>query len=430
LAYFNACPAPDATCLTEDHVWRYHIALNKFDGKVTATWITRSNGQQRLWLDGKIVETEATEPDFPFFAFSQPPIGHVATSEPPFAVFGYKCRQTGHIYLRRMTGGELEPEVRLDVGPVIGGVSFSISGETVLARIDRLKNPDLVPALVTSTDSGRTFGEVRELDVSEFGEGFSPVPGFTEPVMDVGGHLHAPIHASNGTESVALNFVVREDALVEAIRIDGSSRISNSRLENLALSQASQEVFPATLGNPNAFGNGITDGHGLIMVLSAEGRLFSSNSSAGGMFYPEKALLNYEMPLVHTFASTECYTSGMLPNYVSMDYVYIEADAVGQPISSDLHFETWDMPLPIPEVVATARESRVNVRAIADADMEPGQVTFSFSDPSIRIVDVRVTSLRTAEIETDAQHLEGKTLRLDVDSLFHRHYAEAVIQAG
>ncbi len=420
-------PPPECTCLAEDNVWRFHIALNKHTGKITATWITRSGGQHKLWLDGAIVETRAQEPDFPFFAFSQPPIGHVANTPPPFSIFGYKCRKTGRLFLRRVESGKLTPEVDLKLGEVLGGITFGISGEKVLVRVDLLKNGKIVPALLKSLDSGNTFTQAEPIDLSHYGTDFEVVPGYTEPVVDVGGHFHAPIHVSNGKESVALNYVVREDAAAEAIRVDGSSRISNSRLENVALSQVTEEVFPATLGNPEAFGNGTTDGHGLIMVLSTEGRLFSSNSSAGGVYYPEAALLNYEMPLIAAFASTECYTSGLKPNFVSMDYVYIEADSVGRPISSDLHMETWDMPLPVPQVAATSKGSRVEIKALTDMDLEPGQVSFSFGDPSIRITDAKVTSLRTAVVETDAKDLKGQTVRLDVDSLFHRHYAEAVI---
>lgn len=216
--------------------------------------------------------------------------------------------------------------------------------------------------------------------------------------------------------------------MTAAIRVDGSSRISNPNLENQALSQESLKVFPATLGNPNAFGDGTTDGHGLIMVLSTEGRLFSSNSSAGGIFFPEAALLNQEMPLIAAFATTECYTSGLKPNFVSMDYIYIEADSVGRAISSDLHFETWDMPLPIPQLTAKSKGSRVYITALADMDFEAGQVGFSFSDPSISITDVKVINLREAVVDIDTKNLKGETVRVDVDSLFHRHYAEAVIE--
>ena len=72
------------------------------------------------------------------------------------------------------------------------------------------------------------------------------------------------------------------------------------------------------------------------MVLSTEeGRLFSSNSSAGGGHFPEAKLLNHEMPLVAEFSASECYSSGQKPNVVSMDYLFVEAIGVGRPISSE-----------------------------------------------------------------------------------------------
>lgn len=418
-------PASESRLLAEGPVWRYHIALNKYTGDITATWITRDGSRNQIWLDGKPVDTKAVDPDFPFFAYSQPPIGHVATEPPPFAIFTYKCRKSGQLFVRRVEDGKLGPENGVDVGAILGGMTVGISGNQVVGRVDLLGS--VIPTLTQSSDAGKTFSKPQKVDLAKLEKGFQAVPGFHEPIVDVGGNFHAPIHVSNGNESAALNHVVRENATTEAIRVDGTSRISNSRLVNQAISQASLEVFPATLGNPNAYGNGMTDGHGLIMVLSAEGRLFSSNSSAGGLYFPEPALLNYEMPLVGAFSSTECYTSGHKPNFVSMDYLYIEADAVGRPVSSDLHFETWDMPLPVPVVSARASGGRVEITAESDMDLEPGQVSFSFSDPATRITDVKVTGLRTATVETDAKSLHGQTVRVDVDALFHRHYAEAVI---
>lgn len=164
------------------------------------------------------------------------------------------------------------------------------------------------------------------------------------------------------------------------------------------------------------------------MVMSEGGRLYSSNSSAGGMFYPPSAHLNYEMPLVSAFATTECYTSGLKPNYVSMDYLYLETDADGLPISSRLHLETWDMPLPVPTITAVSKGKEVSVTVEADTDLEPGHVTFSFDDPSITVTDARVTGLRTAAVTADTDKLKGKSLQVDVDALFHRHYGEATIQ--
>lgn len=361
------------------------------------------------------MQTQAQEPDFPFYAFSQPPIGHVVTNAAPFSVLSYKCRKTGRLFVRRAESGKLGTETEFKIGDLVGGLSFAIFEEKVVARADLLKAGKVVPVLLVSTDSGHTFSAPQEIDLSHYEHGFEVAPGYTEPVVDIGGNFHAPIIASNGKESVALNYVLKENALVEAIRVTGARPFGG------------QEVFPATVGNPDPYGNGVSDGFGLIMVLETEGRLFSSNSSAGGIFYPPSVQLNHEMPLVARFAATECYGSGARPNIVSMDYIYIEADSRGAPTPSVAHLETWDMPLPIPKARATSKGSRVEVTVLSDADFEPGKVNFRFDDPSINVTDVRVTGLRTAEIETDRKDLKGKTLFFDVDTIFHRHYGEALI---
>jgi hypothetical protein len=85
------------------------------------------------------------------------------------------------------------------------------------------------------------------------------------------------------------------------------------------------------------------------------------------------------------------------------------------------------MPLPVPSISAISKGSEVFVTVQSDTDLEPGHVTFRFDDPSIRITDARVTGLRTATVKTDTDALKGKTIQVDVDALFHRHYGEAII---
>jgi hypothetical protein len=134
------------------------------------------------------------------------------------------------------------------------------------------------------------------------------------------------------------------------------------------------------------------------------------------------------MPLVAAFDSSECYSSGLRANYVSMDYLYVEADTEGRPVSPTLHVETWDMPLPLPKAAAYSKGSKVQVWILKDADLEPGKVVFGFDDPSINITDVKVTGLREAVVTTDAKDLVGRRLSFDVQTLFHRHYGEIVVE--
>ena len=230
--------------------------------------------------------------------------------------------------------------------------------------------------------------------------------------------IHVPVFATNGQQSVALNYVLEKDVLVEAIRVQGLRP------------SGGLEVFPSTVGSREPYGNGVTDGHGLIMVLGTEGRLYSSNSSAGGIHFPESALLNHEMPKVAAFDASECYSSGLLANYVSMDYLYVEGDSRAKPISPLLHIETWDMPLPIPEATARSSGSEVVVEVLKDADLESGKVVFGFDDPSVNITEVDILDFRKAIVKTDHHGLAGKRISFDVQTLFHRHYGEALIGEG
>ncbi|MGK3967738.1 hypothetical protein WMF38_26635 [Sorangium sp. So ce118] len=170
--------------------------------------------------------------------------------------------------------------------------------------------------------------------------------------------------------------------------------------------------------------------HGLIMVLGTEGRLYSSNSSAGGIYFPESALLNHEMPRIAAFVASDCYSGGFKANYVSMDYLYVEADSEGRPVSPVLHIETWDMPLPIPGVKAEVRGSEVLLSVLNDADLEAGKVVFDIDDPSVTITDVKIEDLRHAIINTDSDALAGKRISFHVHTLFHHHFGEAVVEAG
>lgn len=401
--------------LARDGVWRYSLALDKFSGQPSVAWISGEPGARTLWLDGVAVKTKATDVDFPFLAFSQAPVGHVQTKAAPFGVLGYKDRKSGQLFLRRIEKGKLGDEIAV-TADTLGGVSFAISGDEVLARVDLLSKGKPVPALFRSTDGGRAYSKPQPIDISGLQDGFETVPGYAKPIVDKGGGFHVPLSLSSHKEALAVNYVVRENALVEAIRVAGVTK------------KVTVEVFPSTVGSQKSFGNGVSDGHGLIMVLSTEdGQLFSSNSSAGGIYFPQSALLNYEMPLVAGFTASECYSSGQKPNMVSMDYLFLEANDLGDPITSRLHFETWDMPLPLPKATARARGSKVELNIEADCDLEPGKVRVSFDDPAVVVTNVTIKGLRSAVIETDAKDVKGKVLAYDVLTLFHRHHGEVVV---
>src|SRR4029077_20037126 len=138
--------------IADGPIWRHHIALNKYTGRVGATWVTRPQAKGELWHDGLRVETQATDADFPFFAYSQVPIGLVQTKEPPFGVLSYKCRDSGRIFIRRVQGSDIGPEQVLVEERTVGGASFGIVNDDVVCRVDLLSDGRLAPALLTSGD--------------------------------------------------------------------------------------------------------------------------------------------------------------------------------------------------------------------------------------------------------------------------------------
>jgi hypothetical protein len=404
--------------VAEGDIRRFHIALNKYTGRVSTTWVAAQGSE--LWHDGSRVETSESGLDFPFFAYSQVPIGLIQVEEPAYGVLGYKSRDSGRVYIRRVEGSDVGPEQAIAEGEeTVGGVSFGVTGDDVLARVDLVRDGKIVPALVESSDGGRSFGKPRPIDLSQVDREFVVRPGFQRPIVDKGGAFHVPIGMESESEALTLNNAISGDLLVEAIRVDGRLR------------KGDLEVFPSTLGSGNTFGNGVSDGHGLIMALSTEqGYLFTSNSSAGGSHFPHSHLMNHEFPLVADYSASECYSSGLIPNVVSMDYLFVEANHVGRPVSSDVYIETWDMPLPEPRARAKADGGTVRVEILNDADLEPGKVTFGFDDPTVNITGVDIHDLRNATVTTDASDLDGRVLTFDVLTLFHRHYGETTVGAG
>lgn len=422
-------------------VWRSHIALNKFSGEIAAAWISKYEDANELWFSNRQLATAARQPDFPFFAYSQAPIGHVQCAPPAFGLLTYKDRSTGKLYIRGTSGGTVHDETVV-VAPTatVGGLSIAISGEHVLGVIDAVVDGKLVPMSALSTDGGSTFTGFEPIEFTH-SDRFEPVASSGPPVVDFGGYFHVPLTVQHNDSAVALNAVMNE-AVVEATIAPGPQR----RLQRAVdAPRATLAAFPkkapafregSELLHHERFGNSVTDGFGLIMVLLAEGQLFTSNSQSGGISFPEKAHLNHEMPTVAAYAATECYTSGRVPNTVSMDYVYLESDeelgAPQHPMSRALHFETWDMPLPTPQVTATAQGATVHVRIDADADFSASvnETTFSIDNPAIAVTSIEIQDNRNAVIGTDSNELAGATITFEVRTLFLHHRGSAQIALG
>lgn len=415
------------TVLAPENVWRSHIVLDKYSGTIRAAWITRINGTRHLWLDGVQLSTVAADPDFPYLDLSQVSIGHVQDQPASFGLLSYKDRSTGKIYIRRLDGGGLGVEQEIAAPSTIGGMSFAISGDRVLSRIDALDAGRLVPMISQSSDGGMTFDSFTAIDLP-YGPGAHAIPS-PPPVVDYLGHFHIPVTVTDGSTSVAAN-VVMDQAFVEAIEIPGRvQNISKIALERFPKKPVVVDTLVAR------FGNGLTDGLGLIMVIESGGLLFTSNSQAGGIHFPAGVHLNHEMPKIACYDSTECYTGGITANTVSMDYIYLELDPeTGQPVCGDLHFETWDMPLPAPVVMATADGAVVHMEITKDANFEPGATSFRFQDQSVGIIGVVIHDARHATITTTVPSaggsvamLCGKILEFEVLTTFYHHAGEIVI---
>ena len=144
-----APPRLDRKVIAEGPIWRYHLTLDKYTGEVTTTWITRSADRWNIWFDAKVLQTQAQEPDFPFYAFSQPPIGHVVTKAPPFSLLSYKCRKTGRLFMRNCRTGRPAPRPNSRSGTWWAGSASQSSarrwsrGQTCSGREDRPRALDL-----------------------------------------------------------------------------------------------------------------------------------------------------------------------------------------------------------------------------------------------------------------------------------------------
>lgn len=403
-------------------VQRAHIIINKYTGKPDVLFVAVESGQNFLYLNKQKIESAATKPDFPFAALAQPPIGHVASDKPKFGLISYKCRDSGKVFVRSIKDGDIQPEKELPHGNYIGGADFAISDDKVLFRLNEVINDKIVTKYCSSLDQGNSFSELRTIDLED-----DPIvtnrPANSAVFVDYTSEFHIPVVGETDTHSVVLDFLPDRELAVESILTERQRHLSESL-----------RAFPkkpsadAALGSI-AFGDGITDGAGIIATALEKGAILSSNSQSGGFHYPENAFINYDMPRAYCLKTTECYTRpGAKPNTVSMDYLFLEADSFGRPISQDLLFETWDMPLPSPELSAKLSDGMLVLKIQRDGWYFPGQTTFSCSDPSISIEEVELSSGRTAKIKLSGTPASESTVSFTTRNRFLAHEATAKIE--
>lgn len=396
--------------LHEGFTQRACICLNKFTGETYTLHCSEYNGKKRLFLNKTEIQTEAMEPDFPFIVLSQPPIGHLATSQPEYGLISYKCRKSGKIFLRKFSVEEMENERVLQTPNTLGGVDFAISNDDVLFRIECIKDNSLIPMTATSSDRGNNITDFEQLDFSSLNPD-RLLPTNASVFKDYLGNIHIPILAQKADNSSFLNITPNKE-IVEAIRVKG---------ETTYVSDGPFPRKPGRVVNNLGIGNGFTDGLGLIATVQSEGSLFSSNSQAGGHFFPKEVVLNFEMPKTYCFKVTNCYTKGENPNSVSMDYVFIEADDIGDAVSQRLMVETWNMSLPEPVLTADSNVNSVTLRIEQDGFFEKGKTTFSFSNPTIEIDDVNFISDREVVIRTNSNLPDDLEVIFEMKSLLYYH---------
>lgn len=391
------------------HTQRVHICLNKYGGELFVLHASANNGNTLLFLKNKIVPTSSSNVDFPYMVFSQTPIGHIQTDEPEYAIISYKCRSSGKLYYRIMRNGKVGEEKELRSPQCLGGVDFEIKHETVLFRIDAIKDGVLVPMVAQSNDGGASVTDFSPIPLTGY-DLDAVLPEGGGIVKDHLGNFHIPVTVLKG-ESRFLLDVLPDDTIVEAMQL--SQKGYGTTLA----------AFPKKPDKTISFfgrGDGVSDGTGIIAVGLEEGKLFSSNSQAGGINFPPARLLNHEMQKIFAFKPTDnCYTKSHAPNTVSMDYFYLEADEVGNPVSQELFIESWDMPLPVPAIRAVAVSNTIEIEIIKDGWFEVGKTTFDLSDPSVAITDVIILNGRKAVITCDKDKLTGLMVAYEMRNIFY-----------
>lgn len=403
--------------LHEGYTQRATICLDKYTGETYVLHCSNSEGKRKLFLNKEEIKTEAEEIDFPFMVLEQPTIGHFATKPFSYGLLSYKCRKSGKIFVREFNNGIFEKENQLDIPNTIGGVDFALNKDNVTFRIEAISDSGLIQMISKSGNRGRTTEPFKSLDFSSLNPD-SLIPTNAPLLTDYLGNFQIPVTAIKDGNTLVLNITPNEE-IVEAIRVPGDAFF------------ASLERFPkkpAVTADGLGIGNGFTDGLGLIATVQFNGALLSSNSQSGGHNFPQETMLNFEMPKSFSFKVTNCYTKGEKPNMVSMDYVFIEADELGVPVSQRLMFETWNMPLPQPLLNAKVEGNKLRLKILQDGWFEQGKTTIWLSDPKIEIRNLSFIDDRNIEIETDSLNLAGNKITFEMKNLLYYHYGATTLE--
>jgi hypothetical protein len=359
----------------QGQIRRAHLCLDNYSGSTSCVYVVqRDAGTSVPYLNSDELATSLTDIDFPFMAWAQAPKGHVPIASPVYGLCSYKCRTTGKLYIRSIdTTGAVGAERELVAPTCLGGVDFAIHNNEVLFHIDAVIDDRLVPMTASSSDRGDSITAFTAIDLQDFIPDVI-VPTASPIARDYHGNFHVPIAALKDDQQHLLD--VHSGDVVESMVLKGRGYGYDLL------------VFPKRPDEADILGrgNGVTDGIGIIATTIVEGKLMISNSQAGGFHYPKERCVNHEMAKMFAFRATECcYTRAQNANMVSMDYLFIESNDDGDPLSNTLWLETWDMPLPTPIIRAVASGDSVTVKIEQDAWFETGKTTFKVTVPGSSI---------------------------------------------
>ncbi|TPK79438.1 hypothetical protein FJ527_04785 [Mesorhizobium sp. B2-4-18] len=404
------------TCIDPSpSVRRCHLSLRKFDGTPLVLY-ARDDGT--LYLNDKQVDTPQSDVDFPYLTIDQPPIGFPAVVQPTIGFIAYKSRASGDVVVRPLDPMALATgaETTLPIADVVGGADLVIAKDRVIVRSQTRDGQLLKSAYLESTDGGKTFGQPHLFDLS--GISFeNEIPSNAPMTLDYTLQIHVPIAVKNGSVTRLLDVILDDDLVVSAIEAPAGFNFAVDAFPKMpAITQAFR----------TGFGDGHLDGSGIIASLAHQGRLLVSNSQSGGYSFPDAVHLNYDMQGVYGFRSTECYTRGSASNIVSMDYAFVEADNDGRPLSSEFWIDTWDMPLPEPQVTCALDASSATLEILKDGWFFPGQTAFELTPANTFITSVNYVGFRTARLEFDDFSLaKGATITFRTKNVFFYYEASA-----
>lgn len=403
--------------LTQNPVDRFSIGLRKYDG---ATFVAYTAGNS-IFVNDRLIGALGEEPTFPSIALDQVPVGHYPSAPPAWGLLSYKT--AGRLVLQLLTG-DGEPDgapMALPFEGTLGGLDVVIYDGIAVAKVGVVDGAGVTfhVARFPITDRIAESPAFEPVDLS--GGGYSTFrPGGSPGFFDSAGRYHFSA-VGMGPDSCAVYDVMPFEDLATEVGSHPSAILDTQA--SAFPKKPTRETAPLPFG----FGDGVTDGSGIIVTTLQNGLLLASNSQSGGYSYPSDKILNHEMPEVLCFRSTECYTRGAVPNTVSMDYLFVEADSRGEPVDSSIWLETWDMPLPAPKLTASASNDRIRLRIEADGWFIPGTTSIQFSDPLVRARSIEWVDERELVVTTTAPPPSGTTAVFEAFSDLFYHRGEARI---